>query len=309
MMLRFDNCMKLFLLLLIWMCSFSAYSFNPQNKPINVIIPFAPGGGADSTFRHIRQYASANGITMVPTYKPGAEGMIGVTSLHEATPDGYTIGVIPATTITLYEIANPFKPVTTITGIRGGIGAYIARLDPTLKTFDDLVRVLRSGTEIKLGYGAQGQKMMLEQLIEVIPPTTPPLLVPFKGGNPVVLALLGGYIDVAWVPYIVAQSQVESGKLRLLAVTGNRLDEYPTTPVLNTNYKGWQEFDGQGISAPPNVSKEALEFWSTFFNKYLSDAQTKKDFAATNTPIIQFGPLAFRNIIDRSKVWIQKQTR
>lgn len=289
------------LFLLLCLFSFSTHAFDPKDKPVIVIIPFAPGGGADEVFRHIQKYAETKNVSMVAMYKPGADGMLGTMAVHSAAKDGFTLGIVPASTLALHEIKNPNDTLSVITGIKGGIGAFVSRSDSGIKTIIDLERALQRGDDIKFGYGAQGQLIVIEQFFEFVKPKTKPLMVPFKGGNPTVLALLSGYIDVTWVPYVVVHPHVEAGKVQLLAFTGA-----PNTPSMVSRYPGWKDFDGQGIVAPAGFSATASRYWASFFRDYLNDSKTKEDFISAQTPILAFGPAAFEAIVKRSKDRIQK---
>jgi len=277
------------------------------SKPVQVIIPFAPGGGMDIVFRHIQAVAASKNINMVAVYKPGADGMIGINALLSATPDGFTIGMTPASTIATYELANPGSVVPILTGLVSGIGVYVVRAESNINTFRDLREVLHNGAPLNVGYGAPGQKLMLEQLLEFVKPDHRPVMVPFKGGQPVLMALLGGHIDFAWLPYNVAQASAASGRIKILAISGTKIAEYPDVPFMPDRYKGWKEVDAGGVSVSPNIPNHILVEWKLFFKTYLEDPKTKEYFLTqSSSPVMPFGSEPLEKLVKNSKEKLQK---
>jgi tripartite-type tricarboxylate transporter receptor subunit TctC len=264
-----------------------AYGFDPKSKPITVVIPFAPGGGVDLTFRNLQKYAAGKGINMVAVYKPGAEGVIGKRTLADMPADGFHVSVSTIAVVSTYRLSNITKDVLPITSIRDSIMVFVTQSNNKINSFDDVVDKVKEGQKITFGYGAPGQKMFLDQFFSFVNPKKDPLLVPYKGGGPVVTDLLGGHIDVAAVPLSIVKSHIDSGKLKLLAS-----DEDIRTPnvvLLKSRYQSWEKQDGFVFVVQSGTPQEAIQFWTTFLNEYLNHSDVKKSFEEEFTISSKFG--------------------
>ena len=284
------------------------HSFEATSKTVNVIIPFAPGGGVDQTFRHLQKYALERGINLIAIYKPGADGIIAMNELAKMPKDGFNITVTTAGVLAYAELKNPGQELTAITGIRDSIGAFVTHPNSPIKTLDDLEKSLKNGDNIKYGYGAPGQRMVLDQLFEMAKASKEPIMVPYKGGGPVVNDLLGGHIDVAQVPFSIIKTHVDSGKVRLLALIRSRVDGY-NVPLIENKYPKWKDFDGFAVATPKGADPDAVKFWSEFLKGYVNDKQVQKDFATDLTIISTFGSKTLDDTVKRSKDQLSKMEK
>jgi tripartite-type tricarboxylate transporter receptor subunit TctC len=116
---------------------------------------------------------------------------------------------------------------------------------------------------------------VIDQYLELSTTSTKPILVPYKGGGPAVQAVMGNHIDVIMVPLQIVKTQIDAGKLRLLALS-NTVAEFPTTTVLSDKYKSWKDYDSYIIVAPDNLNSTALNYWSGILKQYLEDPNTTK---------------------------------
>ena len=284
-----------------------ADAFDAKSKPITVVIPFAPGGGVDQTFRHLQNYAAQKGINMVAIYKPGAEGLISMSELATRPHDGYNISITTAGVIAYYRLRNPSTDVVPITGIRDSITAFVAYPGNNIKTLNELEQALQQGKDIKFGQGAPGQKMVVNQLLSFMKPKVKPVIASYKGGSPVVTDLLGGHIDIAAVPLSIVKSHIDSGKLRLIGLgSRSKFDGYPGVEFINKKYPAWEETDGFTIAVEKNTDSDAVKFWNSFMKEYLQDLQVQKDFIKDGTIITEFGNKEIEQTITSSKKMLRK---
>lgn len=279
-----------------------ANAFEPTTKQVNVIMPFAPGGGVDQAFRHLQNYASKRGVNLVGIYKPGADGLISMSELASKPTDGYTISVTTAAVIANYRLHNPSTDVVAITGLRDSVMALVASNKGGIESLDSLDKMLKTGSPIKVGYGAPGQQMFLDQLFELAnAKKDAQIMAPYKGGAPVVNDLLGGHIDLAAVPLSIVKSHIDAGKVKLLGLSSRTpFEGFSTTPLLKNKYPKWEEFDGFAVVAEKNVDKEAMEWWSKFLNEYLQDQNVRSDFVKEYTVPIDFGTKHLERTIQSS---------
>lgn len=281
--------MKKFILLLSLCLSISAHAFDTKDKTINVVIPFAPGGGADQSFRHMQKYAEQKGINLNASYKAGAEGLIGMNDIAALPADGYNLGLSTAGAVAVQRNKNPAADPLIITGIRNSVFAIVVNSESKIYTLKDLENKMRT-EKTTFGQGAPAQKLSLEQLVESVNSKNDVVIAAYKGASPAIQDLLGGHIDAISVPLSTVSSHVNAGKLRLLAVTSkSRVEAYPTVPSIFTFYPKWENYEGYCLVVPRTVSPEALEFWSAFMKEYLNDAQVQKDFAKDFTEVSAFG--------------------
>lgn len=290
--------MKKFIILLL--TTLFCLTVNAQAKDsIKVIIPFAPGGGTDIVFRHLQKYAEQQNINMVAIYKPGAEGLIGMTELANTT-DNNTILIGTVATHATYLIKNPEYKFEIVSGLRESVFAFVVSTNSKVNTLDEL-EVATKENKVNFAYGAPAQKLIIDQFISYIKPNTLPTMVPYKGAGPAIQDVLGGHVDVAVVPMFVIKSQIESNKLKVLAVTAKKSwPEISNFPNLNKKYKNWESYDGFILTLPKNSSKETIEFWRTFIRKYLQDPNTQKDFINDLTEPVEFGTESVTRIIDNT---------
>lgn len=281
--------MKKFILLLSLCLSITAHAFDVKDKTITVVVPFAPGGGLDQTFRNMQKYSEQKGVNLIASYKAGAEGLIGMNDIAGLPTDGYSIGVSTAGAVAIQRVKNPSADPLIITGIRNSVFAIVVNANSDIQTIKDLENKMRT-QKITFGQGAPAQKLSLEQLIEFVNPKNEIVVAAYKGASPAIQDLLGGHIDAVSVPLSTVSAHVDAGKLRLLAVTSkNKVEAYPTVPTIFTFYPKWENYEGYCLVVPRNISPDALEFWSSFMKQYLNDPQVQKDFAKDFTEVSAFG--------------------
>jgi tripartite-type tricarboxylate transporter receptor subunit TctC len=283
----------------------SANAFDPKSKPIQVIMPFAPGGGVDQTFRHLQKYAANKGIVMAGLYKPGGEGIVSINELINSPKDGYVVSVTTAAVIAENRVRG--TDVLPITAIRDNITSILSSVKSNLTTVDDLERAIKNGDKISLGHGAPAQKLVLEQFVEFTKTKREALLVPYKGGAPVINDLVAGHIDVGVVPYSVAKNHIASGKVNLLAIAAKEKPKGINAFNIEQKYAAWQHYDGFALVVANGTNAEAVKWWSGFMQEYLNDPQVQNDFLAENTVASEFGVLSLEKTIKASVSRLQKK--
>lgn len=280
-----------------------AQAFDAKQRPITVVIPFAPGGGVDQTFRHFEKWANGRGLNFTVSYKPGAEGLIGMNEIAGMPRDGYHISFGTAGTAAVQRMKNPTAELELITGIKNSITAFITHKDSGITDFNGLYSV----KGLTMAYGAPGQKMTMEQLQEISKGRVQGKMIPYKGGGPVVQDLLGNHVQLGAVPLIIARSHIDAGTLRLLAVGAKRrLAQFPTTPTIYEIYPDWRDNDGFAVFLPKGADKAAVEFWTKIMKQYLDDASVKADFVKDFNESNDFGAAALEKLITNAQAALSK---
>ncbi len=287
--------------------AFNTYAFDAKSKPIQVVIPFAPGGGVDQTFRHMQKYAETKGITMVPVYKAGADGLIGMNEIASMPKDGYHLSVGTAATVAVQRIKSPEQQLELVTAIKNSIMALVVSNASGIVSISDLENKIKNKNKINFGFGAPGQKMILDQLIEIVDKTHSPNMVPYKGGAPVVADLVGGHIDVAFVPFSIVKSHLDAGSIKLIAVSSRSKPEgFENTVSLASRYKNWENSDAFAFLMPAGSDKVAVGFWSLFVKEYMNNPDTQKHFIKEFTEISPFGSATLSNYVNDVKQALEK---
>ena len=246
-------------------------------KPIELVNSFAPGGANDLNARALQVAAErVFGQPLVQTFRQGGGGVVGVTDVANAAPDGYKLLLVSSGEMTAAPNLN--KTSYSIDSF-----AYIARISSkpyalVVKAeapWKDIKELLRASTQqpdrYTIGTTPSGGMFLTAQYLirrAGVPLTT----VPFGGAGPALTALLGGHIDSVWSPLAAAESHVKAGTLRLLAVSGaTRATGHADIPSfaelgIDAPYVQWI-----GVVAPKGVPPERLAFLRDAFARITKD--------------------------------------
>lgn len=257
------------------------------NRPIRLIVPFPPGGPTDVMGRVIAQALSATLGPIVVDNRPGAGSTIGTKLAAGAEPDGYTLlfgstaslAIAPALYKNAgYDPLKSFAPVAMISDV-----PYILVVNPGLpvKTVQDVVAYGKSNPG-KLNFGAPNgtPTYLLAELFKRVTDTDL-LVVPYKGGAPVVADLLGGQLQGTFETTSVILAYIRDGSLRPLAVASHaRLTDLPDVPTMIES--GLPDFIGDswtGIAAPASTPPEIIDKLNAAINAALKSPEVTASFS------------------------------
>jgi tripartite-type tricarboxylate transporter receptor subunit TctC len=239
------------------------------DHPITMIVPFPPGGVADTVARPVAEaMGRALSQAVVIENKPGAGGGIGMAQVAKAKPDGYTILLSLASLTVLpeadrilgrepmYQI-NQLKPIARFTA---DPTVFAVRADAPWKTLDEFIADAKKNPG-KYTYGSSGNYGTMHVPMEMFASDAGIKLlhVPYTGAGPAVVGLLGGNIDaVASGPSTVIQ-HVKAGTVRVLASWGDhRLVSLPDVPTLSESGFNAVFFQWSGLFAPAGTPAPVL---------------------------------------------------
>jgi tripartite-type tricarboxylate transporter receptor subunit TctC len=238
------------------------------DKPIRIVVPFAPGGGTDAIARTLGVgLAEALGQTVIVDNKPGAGTIIGSEFVAKSASDGYTLvmstfahAVNPSLQPKLpYDTDKAFAPVALI-GVSPNV--LVVRSDRPYKTVADLVAAAKA-TPNKLTFASQGNGtsahlagVLFKDLagIDIVH-------VPYRGAGPALTDLLGGQVDMMFATAAAARPFVTGGKMRALAVTtARRSPAYPGVPTMaEAGVAGYAAESWYGLYAAANTPKAVID--------------------------------------------------
>lgn len=263
-----------------------AHAQSGSDRPIRLVVPFAPGGSTDLVARILAERLSKDlGRPMIVENRAGASGHLGSAQVAQAAPDGQTLllnGTGPLTISTAAGMKLPYDPMTQLTPI-----AIVARL-PNLvavnaalpvKSIADLVAYAKANPG-KLNYGMSAIGNLSHLNAEMFAQAAGITMtgIAYKGTNPMMIDLIGGTIQVSFDNLPPFVPHVRSGKLRALAVTSaSRSALLPEVPSLTeVGFPGFDNAAQFSIFGPAGMSKDLVDRLSAAF----THAVGERDIAA-----------------------------
>ncbi|AFK64071.1 tricarboxylate binding receptor [Advenella kashmirensis WT001] len=254
-------------------------------KPVRLIVPYAPGGSADIAARLISDdWAKALGQPVVIENKAGAGGNIGVDLVSKAKPDGYTIGlqtVSLAINPALYQ-RMPYDTLADLDPI-GMVATsqhvLVVNNQLSAKTVTDLIRDAKAAPGT-LQYGSAGTGSTFHMAAELFKSVSQTNIthVPYRGGGPALLDTIGGHVQLSFPVLSAALPQVQGGKLRPLGVTGpKRSALMPDVPTIaeaglpDYSFETWFM-----VFAPAGTPKPVIEKLNATLNATLNKPELKQ---------------------------------
>ena len=229
------------------------------SKSIKVIVPFPPGGGADTLIRLIAPTVGELWKqSIVIENRPGASGFIGADLVALSPADGYTLLMGSTAAVTEKNIAQ-FSPVALVSA-----SPYVVTTNPGLNmtSIKTLIAYAKSNPG-KVRYGSSGPGSASHLAGELFASMAGVTLlhVPYKGTGQALTDLLAGHIDLMFAPAQTVMPQIESGKLLALAQTGaKRSEALPNIPtVAESGLSGYSAVGWFGLFAPANTPKSVVQ--------------------------------------------------
>ena len=244
-----------------------------SRRPMQIIVPFAPGGSGDITGRLLAQYIEGKtGQKVLVENKPGANGIIGVEAARIAPADGQTL--LLATTSThaanpsLYK-KLPYDPDRDfhIVGVFGSAGSYLlVKPDAPYKTFAEFIAYLKARPGV-LNYGHFNASSQVPGHVLNNLAGTDIRPVPYKQIGAAMTDLIAGQIQAIFVDTAAGDTYVNSGQLRALAVTrADRMAKHPGVPAIAETYPDFVMTGFLGIAVPAATPREAMQAANDFVN-------------------------------------------
>jgi tripartite-type tricarboxylate transporter receptor subunit TctC len=257
-------------------------------KPIRLVVPFPPGGINDSTARILNvRLPALLGQNLIIDYRPGASGNLGTENVAKSPPDGYTLLVANNSfTVNASLYRNlPYQPFRDFAPIAMGATAPgVVFVHPSLPvhSIKELVSLAKARPGL-ITYGSAGSGTPTHLTGELFRARTGIniLHVPYKGGGPLIIALLGGHVMLGFNSPITARPHLESKKLRGLAITTTKrwsgMPDLPT--VAEAGYPGFDSFAWIAFFAPAGTPRAIVDKLSGAINRALQTPEVRERFA------------------------------
>jgi tripartite-type tricarboxylate transporter receptor subunit TctC len=267
------------------------------NKPIRMIVPFAPGGASDFVARIISpRLGELLGQQVVIENKAGASGNIGMEAAAKSAPDGYTIylgniGTIAINPAVFASLAvNPLKDFIAVTLVAEVPSILIANPTLAANTVGELVALARAKPGA-LNYASPGSstlnRLEMERFMKMANLSI--VHIPYKGGaGPAVTGLLAGDTDVMFVTLSSAMSFVQAGRLKALGIsTRQRLESLPQVPtMIEAGYPEMVSSSWQGVFVPVGTPRAIVDKLHAALLTTLAAPEMRQRYAVGGAQVI-----------------------
>ena len=258
------------------------------DRPIKMIVPYAPGSSPDNISRLLAQeMARSLGVAMVIDNRAGASGSVGTEAIAKAAPDGYTIGYgnIGTLTTNRFMIARlPYDPDRDLTLI-GRMGAVQNMLavnnNLPVRSVKDLIALAKKnpGKLVMASGGAGNTGHLGGELFKSMTGTFM-LHVPYRGSPAAITDLIGGQADLLFDNLSSVGAHARSGRVRGIAVSGlKRSPSFPDLPTIaESGVPGYETLAWGGVVAPANLPAELLARLNAEVNKALQSQAVRDGY-------------------------------
>lgn len=295
----------------------SAQTAWPNERPVEVIVLAAAGGGVDAMTRLVMPLIAQQipGMRVVVLNRPGAGGQIGLEATFNAAGDGYTLGAttFPAHNAFPIERQVRYRPLdfTFICNVVEDANCFYVRAESPFKSLQDLVAAAKARPgQLSCGNTGIGSDDHLFALhFEELAGLQKMISVPFTGTAPLLPQLLGGNLDIAALNVYDALPLVREGKLRILAqAAARRAPDAPDTPTFRELGFDLVHGASRGILGPPNMPPHVTEKLIAAARVALASEEFKREAARVFMPLnptfgSEYKAFAERSFADLQRLW------
>jgi tripartite-type tricarboxylate transporter receptor subunit TctC len=270
-------------------------------KPVRLIIPFPPGGSNDVVGRMIAtQLSEKLGKQVVVDNRAGAGGVIGTEIAANAAPDGYTLSIISlahAVNPWLYKLNyDPIKSFAPVGILASGPNVLAVNPGLPVNSVKDLVALAKQKPGdlqyASAGIGSfqhlGGELFKLEAGVDM-------LHVPFKGGGPAMIDVIGGHTKLVFSSLVQTTPHIKSGKLKPIGVGGlKRNPVLPDVPTIaEAGVPTYEAVNWWGIVAPAGTPQPIVDRLHAAITAVQTSPEVQKQFSSEGAEIVQMTPAAF----------------
>lgn len=277
------------------------------DRPIELVIPMAPGGGSDIAARIISDdLGKALKVPIVAVNRAGGSGIQASLYVARSRKDGYTLFLGSGTSLIVMPIINkeatydPLKDFIPIGLFASVPTVFVVRAESPFHTLNDLIEFARANPgKLKNGAGGLGTESYFNLELMCFKNKIKITTIPFKSGGEALPALLGGHVDMASNTITTMSPQIKAGKLRGLAVTSDkRLSDFPDIPTTaeagmpDINFRTWF-----GLVAPAGTPQSVINTLIPAAAKVFKNPEIVKRAVSAGFVPDYKGPEEFRQFI------------
>lgn len=291
---------------------------NFPERPVRVVVPFAPGNTLDASLRQVaEEFRKNTGQPLLVDNKPGGGGTIAAMAVAQAPADGYTLllsntsmlAINPHTFAKLpYDAEKSFKPVTGFLGASLVLAVNAANVPAnSLKEFIAWARGNPPGGVSYASFTA-GNSSHFAGVILNKRAGLDMVHVPYNGTPPAVQSLVGGQVHAAFLPLLAVKPHVESGKVKVLAIsTPKRSPLLPGVPTFGEEgFPDMEIYIWSGLSAPAGTPDAVIARLNAEFNKALNSPEIQQKWRAIDFEPLPMTPAQYRAFVQAdSRRWAE----
>lgn len=286
------------------------------DRPVRVVVPFAAGNTLDTALRQVAEVFRVNtGQQLLVDAKPGGSGIIAAQNVMQAAPDGYTLLLANTSMFTInphtfaklpYDPDRNFKPVTNFLGSAMVMAVHSSV--PANNVAEFVAWAKANPGKVSFASFTAGNSSHFAGVILNQRAGIDMLHVPFNGTPPAVQNLVGGQVSAAFLPLLAVKSHVDSGKVRMIAITSPQRS--PLAPQLATfREQGYPDLDiyiWAAIVAPANTPDPIVARLNAEFGKALRSAEIRDKWQAMGFETLPSTPEEFTRYAQaESKRWAE----
>ncbi len=274
---------------------------NYPNKPVKLIVPFAPGGFTDVTARILGQkLTAALGQNFIIENKAGAGSTIGTDFVAKSAPDGYTLVMVSSTHVIspwLYK-NMPYDPIKSFTPVGKLVdSAYVLLINPKVpaNTVQEFIKLAKAAPDtIHYASSGNGSAQHLMGGLFVNMTGAPLKHVPYRGSAGATTDLVSGVVQSSFAGVPNALSQVPQGRLKALAVTtAKRIPQLPDVPTLQeAGVAGYDASVWLALLAPAGTPRDIVLKLNTEIAKLMASPETAKALSDAGVEVAPSSPEA-----------------
>jgi len=270
-------------------------------QPTQVIVPYPPGNGGDIIFRIFEAYCESKNIQVYPSYKIGADGVVGLVALSNMEKNGKTIAMTGTVSLSKTLEQNSEIKFDYISLASVPTFILISSKSSGITTLQDLERKIDSGQRIIFASGGASHLNLIDQLLKNLKlnENSSQTIVPYKNTNQLIVDLIGGRVEVGFVLANLALKYEADGKLNILAST-DKINKFQTV-LLTDKYKNWVNINAYGLIMPDNSSPDVVKFWATTMQGFLNDTIVRQQIENDHGKIPKFGSTYFKTLVDQGR--------
>jgi tripartite-type tricarboxylate transporter receptor subunit TctC len=282
------------------------------SRPVHCFVGYPAGGPNDVVARVMAQWLSERlGQQFIIENRPGVGGIAAAQAVANAHPDGYTLlmlGAPQAISSSLYDNLNfdlvrDIAPVASIVRV-----PLVMEVNPSVpaRTVPEFIAYAKANPgKLNMASGGNGTTdHVCGELFKMMAGVSM-VLVPYRGGGPALIDLMGGQVQVLFDPIAASIGYIRAGKLRALAVTtATRSEALPDIPTVGEFVPGYEASTWYGVGAPRNTPNDIVAKLNSAVNSALSDPTLKARYADLGGAVLAGTPSDFGALIaDETRKW------
>ncbi len=289
--------------------SLSAHAQSFPNKPVRIVIPFAPGGSTDANARIIQDKLSAIwGQPVIIDAKPGANTQIGTDLVAKSPGDGHTL-LLTSTAMVVnpsmynklpYDTLNDLVPITIVSV---SPFALVTPVNSPYQSLKDVMTALRSSTPINFGV-SDSSAMLAGHLLNMLAKTDMQP-VSYKGAGPLMIDLAGGHVPLGIAAVSSVQGQVKGGRVRILGVGSTTPSSlFPQAQPIAQELPGYEAISWFGLLAPKGTPTDVVQKIQRDVAQVLKDPDVQQKIQGLGADPGGMPPTEFKARIQREiELW------